>query len=161
MENAILQRRAVRKYTADPVSQGEIDQLEAAFQASPCGMHQMDVMQGIIVVNADLRKQIEDATDNSCYGAPLLFVLLVNKDSQFGDRDASAAAENIMVQASSLGLGSVYVMSGALKLNSQADLLAKLQVPDGFVVSTIVAVGHIDGKVEAEDRSQRYQCRQI
>lgn len=161
MENAILQRRAVRKYTADPVSQNQIDQLKAAFEAAPCGMHQMDVMQGVIVVNADLRQQIEAATDNSCYGAPLLFVLLVKKDSQFGDRDASAAAENIMVQASSLGLGSVYVMSGALKLNDHQDILSSLNVPAGFVVSTIVAVGHSAEQPAAEDRSQRYQCRQI
>lgn len=157
MLKAINDRRAVRQYKSDPVSDSEIQELVAAFQAAPCGMHKTDEMQGLVVKNADLRQKIEDATDNSCYGAPLLFLLLTKKGSQFGERNASVAAENIMVEAADLGLNSVYVMSGAVKLNQHPDLLKELGVSDDFEVMTVVPVGHGAGDVDKPDRSNRYQ----
>lgn len=161
MMETIQQRRSVRKYSSAPVKQDEIDQLVAAFQAAPCGMHQTDVLQGRVVVDAQLRQRIEQVTDQACYQAPLLFFLLVKENSPFGDRDASAAAENIMLQATDLNLGSVYIMGATGKINANPELLTALQVPDGFKVSTIVAVGHTAEAADQEDRTHRYQCRQI
>lgn len=157
MLKAINDRRAVRQYTNDQVSDSEIQELVAAFQAAPCGMHKTDEMQGLVVKDTDLLKKVEDATDNSCYGAPLLFLLLTKKGSQFGERNASTAAENVMVEAADLGLGSVYVMSGAVKLNQHPDLLKELGVSDAFEVMTVVPVGHAAGSVDKPDRSHRYQ----
>lgn len=156
MLEAIEKRQAVRKYLPDKVNDQDIKQLVDAFQAAPCGMHQTDVMQGIIVTDDDLRKEIEDATNNSCYGAPLLFVIVTKKDSDFGERDSSAAAENVMVQAAALGLGSVYVMGGALALNKQPELLKKLEVDPAFEVMTIVAVGKAAEQQAKEERACRY-----
>lgn len=55
MVKAVLERRAVRKFMTAPVSENDVKQLVAAFQASPCGMHQTDVMQGIVAQDASLR----------------------------------------------------------------------------------------------------------
>lgn len=52
-------------------------------------------------------RPIADTNNNACYGAPLLFVLAAKHGSQFAERDAYVAAENIMVEATSLVLGSV------------------------------------------------------
>lgn len=157
MENPILTRHAVRKFKSAPVDPAAVDQLVAAFEAAPCGMHQLDDMAGVVVTDPKLRQAIESASGNACYGAPLLFVIVTKKDSQFGDRDASAAAENIMVQATTLKLGSVYIMGGALALNSKPDLLEKLDVPAGYQVSVIVAVGTAADDSPAPDRSHRYR----
>lgn len=157
MLSAIKKRYAVRKYQSSAVSEDDINSLVAAFQAAPCAMHQTDVLQGIVVTDPHLRKQIEEATDNACYGAPLLFVLNTKKDSQFGERDASAAAENIMIQAADLDLGSVYVMGGAVALNKQTALLEQLGVPDNYQVSVIVPVGKAAEQQNPESRNNRYQ----
>lgn len=53
MLSAIQNRHAVRKYTDEPVKTNDIDELINAFQAAPCGMHKTDVMQGIVIENAD------------------------------------------------------------------------------------------------------------
>jgi nitroreductase len=45
----IKNRRAVRKFTAGSVSDDEIKNLIEAFQTSPCGMHQPDVMNLVVV----------------------------------------------------------------------------------------------------------------
>lgn len=156
MLSAISNRRAVRKYQSKPVSENDIQALIEAFQASPCAMKQTDDLRGIVVTNEEFRQRIEHSTNNSCYGAPLLFILTTKKESKFGERDSSVAAENIMLQATALGLGSVYIMGGALALNDDSDLLAELGVKDGYEVSVIVPVGYAASKTTGEDRSHRY-----
>lgn len=157
MEKAIANRYAVRSYAPDKLDNDQVEDLIAAFQASPCGMGQADVMQGIVVEDDTLLDQIESAVNGAGYNAPLLFILATKKDSNFGERDASVAAENIMVEAAAHGLGSVYVMGGAISLNQHPDLLQKLGVKDDFQVTTIVPVGKAANQSAAPDRSHRYQ----
>lgn len=157
MENPILKRYAVRKYQPTAVAVADVDQLVAAFEAASCGMHQVADMEGAVITDPKLRDAVEDASNNACYGAPLLFAIATKKDSQFGERDASAAAENVMVQAAALGLGSVYVMSGALAVNGHPDLLKQIGVDDGYQLTVIVAVGKAAEESPAPDRSNRYK----
>ncbi|WP_373842834.1 nitroreductase family protein [Limosilactobacillus sp.] len=161
MVKAITQRQSVRKFLTAGLSEATVQKLIEAFQAAPCGMHQMDVMQAVVVTDAQLCQQVEDATGDACYGAPLLFIILTKKGSEFGERDASVAAENVMIEATDLGLGSVYVMGGAKKLNHYAGVLQSLKVPDGFQVTTIVPVGKAAEQPAAEDRGNRYQVQVI
>ena len=157
MLSAIQNRQAVRKFTNAPVNSNDIDELINAFQASPCGMHQTDVMKGIVIESPDLCAEIEKATNNACYGAPLLFAIATKKDSNFGERDASSAAENIMLQATELGYGSVYIMSGDIELNNHPSLLKKLGISNDFQISVIVPVGKAAEQPAHEDRTNRYQ----
>lgn len=157
MLSAIENRRAVRKYTSDKVKDADVQQLIAAFEAAPCGMGKTEVMHGIVVENPQLIDKVEKATNNACYGAPLLFVIATQKGSPFEERNASAAAENIMLQATDLGYGSVYIMGGALALNKDADLLKELGVKDDYEVPVIVPVGKAAQEPEQADRSHRYE----
>lgn len=156
MKNTISARHSVRKFTSDKVTSSQIDQLAAAFQASPCGMHQTDVMEGSIITDSQLLDQIEDHTDNAAYDAPLIFLIATKKGSNFGERDASAAAENVMLQATDLGLGSVYVMSGALKLNDDRQFLKECGIDDGYEATVLVPVGKPAEEDKTVDHSQRY-----
>lgn len=157
MNSIFENRRAVRKFKTDAVSDEDIKKIVDAFQTSPCGMHQADVMNLVVVKDKGLRSKIEQATGNSCYNAPVLFIINTKKDSIFGERDASAAAENIMLEATDLGLGSVYVMGGAVKLNDDADLQKELGIDQAYQTTVIVSVGEIAEEPEKEDRSHRYQ----
>ena len=156
MTDPVLKRVAVRKYTTEKVAQNDIDKLINAFQASPCGMHQTDVMQMTVVEDEKLLSQIEQVTNNACYNAPLLFVINVKKNNEFGERDASVAAENIMVEAAELNLGSVYLMNAANVLNSAKNLEEKLGLPQNFETCVIVACGHA-AEQPNDDRSNRYK----
>ena len=156
MTDPVLKRVAVRKYTTEKVAQNDIDKLINAFQASPCGMHQADVMQMTVVEDEKLLSQIEQVTNNACYNAPLLFVINIKKNNEFGERDASVAAENIMVEAAELNLGSVYLMNAASVLNSAKNLEEKLGLPQNFETCVIVACGHA-AEQPNDDRSNRYK----
>ncbi len=127
MVNSIFtNRRAVRNFSSESISDDEIKSLIAAFQTTPCGMHQTDVMSLVVVKDEALRDKIETKTDNACYHAPVLFIINTKKDSMFGERDASCGAENIMLEATDLDLGSVYVMGGAARLNDDSELQKEL-----------------------------------
>lgn len=158
MVNKIIsERRAVRKFTSEAINDAEIKDLIDAFQAAPCGMHQSEVMNLVVVKDEGLRQEIEKDTDHACYDAPVLFLINTKKGNMFGQRDASAAAENIMLEATNLGLGSVYVMGGAARLNDYADLQKELGIDPDFETTVIVPVGKIAEAPEKEDRSKRYQ----
>ena len=79
------------------------------------------------------------------YGAPTLILLSA------GDRSAvpnsSCAAENMLIAATALGLGSCYLMSikGVFAGDGGAALRAQCQVPDGSDVICGVIVGYKDG----------------
>ena len=62
-----------------------------------------------------------------------------------------------MLEATDLGLGSVYVMGGAARLNDDSELQKELGIDPAFQTSVIVPVGKIGEKTEATDRSNRYQ----
>lgn len=156
MTNTIQNRHSVRQFKDKSLSQEQIDQLTAAFQASPCGMHEADVMEGSIITDKQLLIDIEKQTDNAAYDAPMIFIIATKKGSPFGERDASVAAENIMLQATDLGLGSVYVMSGAIKLNDDSNLLKRLGVDDNYEATVMVPVGLPAEEVKSVDRSERY-----
>ncbi|WP_338934649.1 nitroreductase family protein [Lactobacillus helveticus] len=157
MVNPIFEnRRAVRKYSKEAISDDKIQEMIAAFQTAPCGMHQADVMNLVVVKDEGLRNKVEEATDNSCYNAPVLFLINTKKDSEFGERDASVAAENIMLEATDLSLGSIYIMGGAARLNDFSDLQQELGIDPEFQTTVIVAVGKSAVEPEKEDRSKRY-----
>lgn len=149
--NAIFEREAVRKYTNEEVEEEKIQKLIDAFQASPCAMHQTDVMELSVITKSELLKKIEDSTDNSCYNAPLIFMINTKKDSQFGERDASVAAENVMVEAADLGLGSVYVMGGVFALNKFPELQRELGMDEGYETSVLMPIGYPADKEQVED----------
>ncbi|GAA2867231.1 nitroreductase family protein [Lactobacillus intestinalis] len=155
--NAIFEREAGRKYTNEEVDEEKIQKLIDAFQASPCAMHQTDVMELSIITKPELLKKIEDSTDNSCYNAPLIFMINTKKDSPFGERDASVAVENVMVEAADLGLGSVYVMGGVFALNKFPELQKELGMNEGYETTVLVPIGYPADKEQVEDRSNRYK----
>lgn len=157
MPDYVLTRQAVRKFKPDELTDAEISQLVAAFNAAPCGMHQIEDMRGVVVKDSALRAKIETACDHACYDAPLLFVITTKKESNFGERDASVAAENIMIEANSIGLGSVYVMGGALTIENNTELKKELGIDPAYEIQVIVSVGYASGKNPKEDRANRYQ----
>ena len=55
MTDCILTRHSSRKFKENSLTEAEISQLIAAFQAAPCGMNQTDVMQGIVIKDKKLQ----------------------------------------------------------------------------------------------------------
>jgi nitroreductase len=131
--NAIYSRRAVRAFTAEPVQRSTIERLiDAAIQA-PSAMNlqpwSFAVIEGAARITgysaaakrqflatmaadgpeAQLRPQLEDPAFNIFHGAPCLMIVCAAAPTEQARHDCCLAAENLMLAAYDLGLGTCWI----------------------------------------------------
>ncbi|MDO4182823.1 MAG: nitroreductase family protein [Coriobacteriia bacterium] len=151
-KDAILLRHACRSYTNEPLTDEQIDTLIQAANAAPATMGDYSGIELTVVKSPELLQEIEKETahgmpmmgDHPTYEAPALFIISVKPNEHYAMLpycNASCMAENIMIQATDLKLGSVYIMAVATVMQKKPELLGKLQITSGFVPAVVVAVG--------------------
>lgn len=155
----IEQRKSVRAYEDRPVPDDLLRKVIEAGQWAPnAGPFQISVVR-----NGGLRKKINDRTLDAMlnsgnefskqraslpgyqplYGAPVLILLSAPVDSPMAAFNTALAAENMLLAACGLGLGSCFVVSPTRALNAaDKDLAGEAGVPDGHSVQCGVIVGY-------------------
>jgi len=163
MENAvinnIMSRSSVRSYTNQRVEQKKIETLIKAAMAAPTAMNKQP-WHFIVVTDKQVLNQIAELTPNAAMAAeaPLAIVVCgdlnkaakdVNKD--FWIQDVSAATENILLAANSLGLGAVW--TGTWPREERCEKIAKLlNLPETMIAFSTVVIGYPDGDTSAMDK---------
>lgn len=163
----IMSRRSVRKYLDKPVEHEKLQLLATCAINAPSGMnHQawavriVENQQLISDVTAVYRKanaqQVERDPDfkNMFRNAPNLICVCTPANGG-GDLDAGMLGENVMLAAQSMGLGTCCLGGPVRFLNSNADakfFLDRLNIPDGYQLNYIIAVGYPDEQPEAKPR---------
>ncbi|MBR0149999.1 MAG: nitroreductase family protein [Synergistaceae bacterium] len=153
--NAIQKRSSCRKYRAEQISREQLDTLIKAANAAPVGMGDYGSYELVIVQDETARKAIDSGTahampvmgDHPTYEAPTLMFICVKPNPQFEMIPycgASCIAENIMIQATALDLGSVYIMSVPSVMQKKPELLGILPMTEGFLPVILVAVGYAE-----------------
>jgi len=73
-----------------------------------------------------------------------LILLSAPADAPLGAPNTALAAENMLLEATGLGLGSCYLMSPTRRLNGESnrDLAREAGVPEGYTVPCAVIVGY-------------------
>lgn len=146
----IYQRTSVRSYTAEPVAQEMLVELVKAGMAAPTGSNKQPWEFVIIQDRAilDILGTIKPPVGK----APAAIVVL--GDSTISGSwvlDCSAATENILLAATSLGLGTVW--TGAYGNSKFEELLKEtLSLPDGIMPLSVIAVGYADGTPTPKDK---------
>ena len=151
--DAITGRYACRKYTDEQITPEQLDALLAAANAAPVGMGDYSGYEVIAVQDEEIRKAIDADTahampmmgDHPTYEAPTLIFVCVKPNPQFEMIPycgASCIAENIMIEATDLGLASVYIMAVPTVMQGKPELLEKLPLGEGFIPVILVSVGH-------------------
>lgn len=155
--DAIMKRESVREYTAEQISNADLDTILEAGKSGPgSGAIHMSVIQ-----NPTLLGQLNDAAKSAMlnsgiefsinrastpgyepvYGAPTMIILSASDRS--GVPNTSCSAENMLIAATALGLGSCYLMSirGAFGGDTGQALKQSCGVPDGSDVLCAVITG--------------------
>jgi len=111
----IFQRRSIRKYTPQLVEREKLDLLLKAAMAAPSAMN-CKPWEFVVVTNPDSLAQFRKQLPFGDRNAPAAIVVCGNPGLStnpaarlFWVKDCSAATENILIAATGLGLGTVWI----------------------------------------------------
>lgn len=161
---AILTRRSVRKYTAQPVSDELVRELLQAAMSAPSAGNQQD-WQFVVVRSRQVLDDMGRIHSHApVRGAPL--AILVCGDLQreshkgFWTQDCAAATQNLLLAAHARGLGAVWC--GCYPREERAMGLRKLlALPEHIVPLALVVIGYPAEKKERQDRYDPAKVRVI
>jgi nitroreductase len=170
----IKARHSIRKYTSRQVSREDVEKIvEAGAYAPNAGGGQRSML--VAVNQAELTKKIgimnmagfdrggligsyvskeqpsviDDASiKDGFYGAPTVVCIFAQSNFMFKTADAFCCAENMILQATELGIASCIISRGEetfLSEEGQA-LLREWDVPENYSCQGFVILGYIDGE---------------
>jgi len=169
-EKAILGRRAVRDYEDKPVPDAVVQKIlkagamaPSAMDSQPCRFivitdkkkikefsDKVKDKVGILGFGARFAERMKLKEDVIFYGAPLLILIVAEKGSNSGwtKIDCALAAQNMMLRAYDLGLGSCFIGFATLTNNGQEneqDVFVESPATDSIVMvgSTKVSFGTV------------------
>jgi len=169
----ILERRSIRKYNQKQISKQDLNVILHAGIYAPSARGQQGVLlivsknkevnemlgkinrsffripPGTIHISNEQPSIADDATiENAFYGAPIVITLFGIKESPNRICDCSVAAENIMIAAHSLGIGSCIIGRAGETFTSDygKQLLEKWQIDENYEPSFHVTLGYTDGE---------------
>jgi nitroreductase len=108
-------RRSIRRYTDEPVSHDDVQALLEAAMSAPSASNRKP-WEFVVVDDADRLDRLRRGMVFGRYGAPLAIVVCADMlrcypppAQGFWIQDCSAATQNILLAATGLGLGSVWL----------------------------------------------------
>ena len=165
--NNIMARRSVRKYLDKPVEHSKLEAIVKAGINAPSAMNRQNWAVRVIEdykLIADVSEAYKQENPgmverdpnfkNMFRNAPNLICVCAPSDGNF-NLDAGLLGENMMLAAQSLGLGTC-IQTGPVRFlltNEKAKpFLEALDIPEGYKLLYVIAVGYPDEKPDAKPR---------
>lgn len=172
--DVIRTRHSIRKYQAKQITRADLEKvIEAGLRAPNAGGRQGSMIVG--VHNAQLAEQIgklnianfdrsallgsyvsdeqpsiidDPAIKSGFYGAPSVCVVFGPEEFMYSVADAFCCAENMILEAHSLGLASCIIARGEETFTGREGrkFLADWEIPEGYIARCFVLLGYIDGE---------------
>jgi len=157
MLNLILNRRSCRNYRPEPLDRPALMAIVEAGRYAPSGMNRQN-NHFYIITERELLERMTRMVSASMesyasrdfrYGAPILIVVTNRKDNGVALQDAACAMENMMLAASSMGVGSCWINAPAA-LSDDPDmraLLAPAGLGENERICASLALGYPEGEL--------------
>ena len=150
------QRYSVRKYKDAPVEREKLDKILEAGRVAPTGKNAQP--QRLIVVQGKegLEKVAKAAR---FYGAPCVIIVCSDKDEtwvrpydgkKLTDIDASIVTDHMMLQATELGLGTLWVCWFDPEV-----LRREFVIPEHLEIVNLLVIGYADGEPASPQRHEK------
>ena len=154
---ALLERRSIRSFKKDLPSKEDIETILNAGLYAPSGKNKQDVIS-ICVTNEELIERLRKANCeiggypadfDPFYGAPVIIIVLADKDNYNHVPDGSLVMSNMMLAAHSLGLGSLWVNRARqeFEMTEFKEILDELGIEGNWEGIGHCAIGYIDGDI--------------
>jgi len=161
--DTIFRRRSIRRYQAKPVERDKLEHLLRAAMAAPSACNSQP-WEFIVVTEAEVLDRLRDKLRFARYNAPAAIVVLGNIQvasnsaaKRYWIQDCCAAIENILLAATGLDLGSVWI--GVHPLRSiERPVRQILSIPEEVTPLGIVYVGYPD---EDKAPQTKYDDRRV
>ncbi len=158
-------RKSCRYYTEGLISQEELEAILMAGNAAPIGMNRIRDIKIFVIQNPSLLMELEENTQliyarmglkmDGIYNAPTLIIVTVKKlEGAFQKAQYCSAAciiENMLIAATEMELGNIFLTGVATALNENEVLLRKIGIPEDYEAVGAMAVG----KTEEEETKRQ------
>lgn len=144
---AIEKRFSNRKFLDKQIKDDDLRKILKAGMQAPVGRGKYEDMRITVIQNQELLDKITNLEERSVfYNAPTLIIISARDDGHGLDKENSACvAENMLLAATALGLGSIYLNLVIGLIKEHKIVLDKLNLPEGFVPVVGVGLGYADG----------------
>lgn len=139
--NEIFKRRSIREYTDKRISDEDIDLIIKAGMNAPSANNARPVSYLVV----DDRAKLEFLSAVNQYGKMLknashAIIICVKETSSFWPQDAAAATQNILLEATSLGIGSCWL--GLYPKDLESEIKKYFNLPDELRAFSIISLGY-------------------
>lgn len=156
IQEALLNRRSIRKYKEQKISKENIDEILKAAMYAPSAMN-LQGWQFIVIDNKDVLietiKSIPYAEMLRQSAAAILVCgdSLVEKNESWLLQNCSAAIQNISLSAHGLGIGSCWIAIHGMD-DVYKSIKIQFTLPENIVPVSLISLGYPDEVLEAEER---------
>lgn len=152
--DTIKTRRSIRKYKSDAIPEEILNKIIEAGSYAPSGMGRQPVII-LAVTNKELRDRLSKlnaagmhSTSDPFYGAPVVLVVLADKNAPTHVYDGSLVMENLMLAAHDLGIGSCWIHRAKEVFESEEgkEILKSLGIEGDYEGIGNCILGYTDGE---------------
>lgn len=159
----IKKRRSIRKFSDQPVEKEKIQHLLEAAMAAPSAMNAQP-WEFVVVTEKEVMDKFRCALMFAKMNAPAAICVLGSSRMQKGKagdkfwvQDCSAATENILLAATALGLGSVWVGVHPVTIFKR-QVSSILNLPDGVTPLNLIYIGY---PAESKEPRTQYEGKRV
>lgn len=153
--DSIFRRTSVRHYTGQKVEKEKIERMLCAAMAAPSAANQQPWEYYVVTDRYKLGELSQCSPYAASTGrAPMAFVACYRKMArmqEYAEMDMGASVENLLLEAKSLGLGTVWM--GIAPIGERMERVRRvLDIPDRLEVFAIIACGYPQTETPQQDR---------
>jgi nitroreductase len=158
--DTIHNRRSIRKYTSDSVSDEQVEAILRAGMMAPSAGNQQ-AWQFIVIRDKNKLKEISERHPYASFAKDAQAGIVVCGDMTLASRhkdfwvqDCSAATQNMLLIIRDLGLGGVWISSYPNK--ERAKIFSDVcKLPEHVIPLVFIPIGHPAQKISAVDRFKK------
>ena len=152
--DTIKTRRSIRKYKSDAIPEEILNKIIEVGSYAPSGMGRQPVII-LAVTNKELRDRLSKlnadvmhSTSDPFYGAPVVLVVLADKNAPTHVYDGSLVMENLMLAAHDLGIGSCWIHRAkeVFEKEEGKEILKFLGIEGDYEGIGNCILGYVDGE---------------
>lgn len=165
--DVIKTRRSIRKFKGDMIPKDKIDKIIEAGTYAATGKNKQSPII-IAITNKEIRDEFskmnarimgQDESFDPFYGAPVILIVLANKEIPTAVYDGTLVMGNLMLEAHELGIGSCWIHRAKEEFESEEgkQFLKSLGIEGEYEGIGHCALGYADGPVlEAPKRKEHW-----